>query len=650
MPHNVRFRARTRQNATLRYLHCEKPLGDSASPNAVRGSVGITENFDTTPSASRIGAHITKEVLLVEVNQECEVQIPKSGICPTQHKYAETVSIPISAIEYEQGHSDSEPTKKLHTAVNTPWGQILRPVFVSKIENSTNDKQWKLWDGISRIEVANHLKLSHVMATVVEGTEEEIRMKIHEQEILRPNPNAYEQMKQFAEFSKMLVSTYEQYSAGGNQAKKAAEKKAQGLPPITTLIENVTGLGKTAFYSKVNAYNGLASEYHLYLEKNPDCLTAKKDKWLKMLADTDYNKKTDPKQIVKYLPKMPDPTAAYFQSVRDNAAAVAETLPPDKMFPVYNEPFWENAKRIKDGSVQLIATDPNWELAEDEEEGEFWIENGIKVAPKLTKKHWEQFGELAAQRLAISGHVVVLVGGQYDYDIETILRKYLRRRWKMGYVHPSGLGTPARKSGMASRQRTMLLFQRQDAPEMSGKYKQFIADVVGEVPKLNNTPDRTIALLEAEKYEIERRIAELKATGYDSFTEDLIITALERGKDIKKFHYWQQDISAWREIIRRFSKPGDFVWEPFSGSGTTGIAAVTCKDWYLDSKGNWKEKLQPRIGIGCDAMKMWADVSKFRIWEAQKDYGLIAKNESNPMMLPAAPPMGEVDVAQMEVA
>ena len=64
------------------------------------------------------------------------------------------------------------------------------------------------------------------------------------------------------------------------------------------------------------------------------------------------------------------------------------------------------------------------------------------------------------------------------------------------------------------------------------------------------------------------------------------------------------------------SKAGDLIWEPFAGSGTTGVAAVTCMDWHLkDNK--WSKVLAQRRGIGCDVMECWAKIAKYRIREAQ---------------------------------
>ncbi|HZH92196.1 MAG TPA: DNA modification methylase [Pyrinomonadaceae bacterium] len=52
---------------------------------------------------------------------------------------------------------------------------------------------------------------------------------------------------------------------------------------------------------------------------------------------------------------------------------------------------------------------------------------------------------------------------------------------------------------------------------------------------------------------------------YDKFTSDV--------RD-KEHHEWGQSVSGMNDIVRRFTKPGDLILDPFLGGGTTGIAAL----------------------------------------------------------------------------
>jgi site-specific DNA-methyltransferase (adenine-specific) len=43
----------------------------------------------------------------------------------------------------------------------------------------------------------------------------------------------------------------------------------------------------------------------------------------------------------------------------------------------------------------------------------------------------------------------------------------------------------------------------------------------------------------------------------------------------KRFHEWGQSLGGFREIIEKFTYPGQLILDPFLGGGTTGVCAVT---------------------------------------------------------------------------
>jgi len=51
--------------------------------------------------------------------------------------------------------------------------------------------------------------------------------------------------------------------------------------------------------------------------------------------------------------------------------------------------------------------------------------------------------------------------------------------------------------------------------------------------------------------------------------QDWIIDWLQGSGREKSAHKWQQNVGDFKELIERFSKPGDTVWDPMAGSGTT---------------------------------------------------------------------------------
>ena len=79
----------------------------------------------------------------------------------------------------------------------------------------------------------------------------------------------------------------------------------------------------------------------------------------------------------------------------------------------------------------------------------------------------------------------------------------------------------------------MLVYERMDAPERAGTYKQFVPDVVPKISKYNNTPEGLIGLLKMERAEIDKRIARLEADDADLYIDDLIGTVREKTDAVK---------------------------------------------------------------------------------------------------------------------
>lgn len=67
----------------------------------------------------------------------------------------------------------------------------------------------------------------------------------------------------------------------------------------------------------------------------------------------------------------------------------------------------------------------------------------------------------------------------------------------------------------------------------------------------------------------------------------------------KRYHDWGQSLGGMRDIVERFSNPGDIILDPFLGGGTTGVAAVTMN----------------RKFIGADIEQSNIEISKQRIAE-----------------------------------
>ena len=63
----------------------------------------------------------------------------------------------------------------------------------------------------------------------------------------------------------------------------------------------------------------------------------------------------------------------------------------------------------------------------------------------------------------------------------------------------------------------------------------------------------------------------------DEYTGDYIGDVLKSppNDNDKRFHEWGQSLGGMRDIVERFTNPGDVILDPFLGGGTTGAAAVS---------------------------------------------------------------------------
>jgi site-specific DNA-methyltransferase (adenine-specific) len=133
---------------------------------------------------------------------------------------------------------------------------------------------------------------------------------------------------------------------------------------------------------------------------------------------------------------------------------------------------------------------------------------------------WGQLGEVAARVLKPSGFLFAYSGHIRVNKVMYDLDKWLEFYWMCCLIH-TGPTTKAMGRNMIAHWKPVLMYQK----------------------------------LPFKKIEIPR---------WDLFESD------KREKD---GHEWQQGLSAVSEIMEYFSRPNDLILEPFSGSGTTLVAA-----------------------------------------------------------------------------
>jgi len=59
-----------------------------------------------------------------------------------------------------------------------------------------------------------------------------------------------------------------------------------------------------------------------------------------------------------------------------------------------------------------------------------------------------------------------------------------------------------------------------------------------------------------------------------TYTGEHVDDTIRSGENDKRFHDWGQSVSGMAALIERFTVPGDLIYDPFCGGGTTGVAAL----------------------------------------------------------------------------
>lgn len=136
---------------------------------------------------------------------------------------------------------------------------------------------------------------------------------------------------------------------------------------------------------------------------------------------------------------------------------------------------------------------------------------------------YAELSKAAAHVLKPGGSLLCMVGQSYLPEVVRMLSEKLAYHWTLAYLLPGGQASQLFDRSVNAFWKPVLWFVKGD---YSGKW---IGDVARSAPNANE----------------------------------------------KDGHRWQQSESGMLDLLRRFVQPGDVVADPFLGSGTTGVAALT---------------------------------------------------------------------------
>jgi len=142
--------------------------------------------------------------------------------------------------------------------------------------------------------------------------------------------------------------------------------------------------------------------------------------------------------------------------------------------------------------------------------------------PKDYLPLYDHLAKFAEHALKPGGSLLVMVGQSYLPDLISRLSKRLTYHWTLAYLTPGGQAVQLWGRKVNTFWKPILWF-------VKGKYA---GDWVGDVCQ--------------------------------SKTND----------NDKQHHQWGQSESGMRDVVRRFTCPGEVVCDPFLGGGTTGVVAV----------------------------------------------------------------------------
>lgn len=150
----------------------------------------------------------------------------------------------------------------------------------------------------------------------------------------------------------------------------------------------------------------------------------------------------------------------------------------------------------------------------------------IITDPPYSKEFISLYGDLsqlAARVLKPGGSLITMTGQSYLPEVITELSKYMTYHWCLSYLTPGGQSPQLFHKRVNTFWKPVLWF-------IKDKYN---GDYVGDV---------------------------LKSSVNDND---------------KRFHEWGQSISGMKDIVERFTNPGDLILDPFLGGGTTGVVTVS---------------------------------------------------------------------------
>jgi len=225
-------------------------------------------------------------------------------------------------------------------------------------------------------------------------------------------------------------------------------------------------------------------------------------------------------------------------------------LPPELIDQVFLEPYETGIKRIPDGSIDLILTDPPYGVTDCP-----W-----DIRPDLDFI-WKEFNRV----LKPNGAAVVTATQPFATDLINANRKWFRYDLVWVKSNPVGFLNSHR---MPMRQHELVLVFYRRLPAYN---PQMMHGAPRVARQLKGAEDRGSGV-----YRKTRKITYEHEGHYPTS-----ILPFKKEGASKSRHPTQKPLALFEYFIKTYSNPGEVVFDPFMGSGTTALAAMKTERHYI---------------------------------------------------------------------
>lgn len=236
---------------------------------------------------------------------------------------------------------------------------------------------------------------------------------------------------------------------------------------------------------------------------------------------------------------------------------------------VYQLPFNELLAGIPDGAIDLLLTDPPYGLTNCEWDNDDWL---------------KEFWEIASAKVNPEYGLVVMTSIQpFTTDLIISNRKWFR--YELIWVKNQATQFLDAKRKPMRIHENILIFSPAGYPTYNPQMREGLGYYK---PNSGAKP---------EVYNAKRLPSESQGSRYPNTVLEFDMAVYSHGKGIFSLHPTQKPLALFQWLVRTYSNPNALIVDPFCGSGTTPLAALTEGRRYIagDINQEWVDLTNKRL-------------------------------------------------------